>query len=176
MIETHRLRLRAGTTSDRDALLKSLNDWTIAEWLPGVPFPYAPEDADSFLERHCTGTLSSAFIVADRESDLAMGVVSLSPKGTESELGYWLAHESRGRGYMREAVAALLSRIVVEQPLIRNMFAPVDPKNLRSQALLRALGFRLVGDHVRPTPNRQGNLIVLRFERGLQEDGDASGS
>ncbi len=167
MIEAKRVRLRAGTADDRDWLLTSLNDWTIAEWLPGVPFPYTPKDAADFLELHCKGTFSSAFMVADRESNAAMGVVSLAPKGTESELGYWLAHEHRGRGYMREAVTTLLPLVAVEQPTLLKVFAPVDRKNLPSQTLLRACGFQLVGEHLRATPNRQGGLAVLRFERSL---------
>jgi hypothetical protein len=72
MIEAKRVRLRAGTANDRDRVLTSLNDWTIAEWLPGVPFPYTPKDAADFLELHCTGTLSSAFIIADRGRPLLL--------------------------------------------------------------------------------------------------------
>lgn len=170
MIESERVRLRAGTADDRDRLLTSLNDWTIAEWLPGVPFPYTPKDADDFLGQHCTGMLSSAFIVADRESDAAMGVVSLAPQGTESELGYWLAHEYRLRGYMKEAVTTLLARLVAEEPTHLKVFALVDRKNQPSQALLRACGFELAGEQPRATPNRQGSLSVLRFELQLRPD------
>lgn len=166
MSEGAKVRLRAGRAEDSDRLLASLNDWSIAEWLPGVPFPYTAQDAAAFLA-DCRGTTASAFIVAEPGSDAAMGVVSLAPQGEAAELGYWLAHEYRGRGYMRDAVTTLVARAAVEHPGLRTIFAPVDRRNGASQALLRACGFELVGEQRRATPNRQGSLTVLRFERQL---------
>jgi hypothetical protein len=45
MIAGAKVRLRAGRAEDTDRLLVSLTDWSIAEWLPGVPFPHTAQDA-----------------------------------------------------------------------------------------------------------------------------------
>ncbi|MCM5559383.1 hypothetical protein, partial [Pleomorphomonas sp. JP5] len=33
--------------------------------------------------------------------------------------------------------------------------------------VIEKAGFRLTGEHTRASPNRQGNLIVLRYQRDL---------
>lgn len=167
MIETDRLRLRAGAPRDTAALVAHLNDWAIAQWLPAAPFPYREEDAQDFLSQHAAGDFSSAFIIALRGADQAIGVVSLTPAGQDRELGYWLARDHGGLGYMSKAVRALIRHLPDHAPDVALVFATTDPQNAASQSVLMRCGFDQTGTHRRQTPNRQGNRTVLRFERRI---------
>ena len=66
---------------------------------------------------------------------------------------------------MREAIEQLIAR---QAGGLASIFATVDPGNAPSVKLLERTGFSLTGEHTRQTPNRQGNLIVLRYQRDLR--------
>lgn len=167
MIETVRLRLRRGTEADIPDLLAALNDWGIAQWLARPPYPFSADDARAFLRwGQPPGELAppKAYVVADRVSDRLLGVASLEPQQEDAELGYWLAAAAQGRGYMREAVAALLNEDVDRLPGTPTVYATTDPENRRSQALLLGFGFHRVAVQNRKQPTRRGSSSVLRFE------------
>ena len=49
------------------------------------------------------------FAAIEKESDLALGIVGLNPKGTDSlELHYWIRTDHAGRGLATEAARALV--------------------------------------------------------------------
>lgn len=80
MIETARLRLRRGMTTDIPGLVAALNDWDVAQWLQRPPFPYSADDARAFLRwsRADDDTAPPvAYVVAERASDRLLGVASL---------------------------------------------------------------------------------------------------
>lgn len=159
--ETGRLRLRPCRPSDIQGILLGLNDWSIAQWLPGPPFPYTEADGHDFIRHSTATTPPSAYAVADLGSDAFLGTLGLATDGAIAELGYWLLPVHQGRGIMREAIAALLAR---RPNALTKIFATVDRGNAASIKLLEASGLACVGEHFRDTPNRQGNLVVLRYE------------
>lgn len=163
-----RLRLRPCTSSDVPALMAGLNDWEIAQWMPGPPFPYTEADARDFIAGSTLTTPPDAFAVADLVSDELLGVVGLARNGSTAELGYWLLRHHQGKGLMREAIACLLQH---QDDGLSSIFATVDRGNGRSIRLLEANGLKLDGEHVRNTPNRQGNTIVLRYVRSMGSEG-----
>ena len=61
-----------------------------------------------------------------------------------AELGYGLAHDSWGHGYMHEALRALLHFGFSGLDLNR-VEADIDPRNTRSARSLKRLGFKLEG-------------------------------
>ncbi len=170
--ETGRLRLRPCRPSDIPGMLRGLNDWGIAQWLPGPPFPYSEADAHDFIRMSTASMPPSAYAVAELGSDAFLGTLGLAGTGAVAELGYWLLPANQGRGIMREAIAALLQR---RPSALTSIFATVDRGNASSIKLLEASGLYCVGEHVRETPNRQGNLVVLRYELHFpQADGQRS--
>lgn len=141
-----------------------MSDWSIAQWLPTVPFPYWEEDARVFVAETLRTSPPQAYVVADSMTGEFLGVIGLSRRGDIAELGYWLLARHHGQGFMGEAIEPLLA---CQDHRLVSVFATVDPKNAPSMKLLEKTGFRLVGEHLRSSPNRQGNLVVLRYERGL---------
>lgn len=158
------ISLRVLDIADVACLVEGLNDWGIAQWLPAVPFPYREEDARTFIAETMRTSPPAAYVVTDSATGQFLGVIGLSRNGDMAELGYWLLARHHGKGFMREAIERLLAR---QDRRFVSVFATVDPKNAPSMKLLEKTGFRLVGEHLRSSPNRQGNLVVLRYERAL---------
>ena len=101
-LTTARLRLRPiGREIDIDAIAHWLSDRAVAQWLTMVPAPYRRSDAEWFVHEYLPGRPGPVFAI-DAGAGL-IGVISLDPT-----LGYWLARPFHGRGYMTEAVRAVL--------------------------------------------------------------------
>lgn len=66
-----------------------------------------------------------------------------------AEIGYILVPGNEGKGIARECVSALITHLFREEGFHR-IFADVDPRNKRSNALLERLGFTREG-HLRHT-------------------------
>jgi RimJ/RimL family protein N-acetyltransferase len=164
-IIAHRVELRPCTAADVPGFMEGLNDWRVAQWLPTVPFPYTENDARAFIASTAQATPPNAFAVMHRREGQFLGLVGLARTGDTAELGYWLLSRYHGQGLMAEAVALLLRHQVGSLAAI---FATVDRGNAASIKLLEKSGLRLMGEHVRTTPNRQGNVVVLRYQKDFR--------
>ena len=82
-----------------------------------------------------------------RDDDAVIGTCTLAqldPKNRRAEVGFILHPDHWRRGYMREAMGALIGFAFGELGLNR-LEADVDPRNAPSLALLETLGFRREG-------------------------------
>jgi RimJ/RimL family protein N-acetyltransferase len=144
-LPTARLRLRAITPSDVPALLAIFGDAEVCRYWSRPPLPDAAaavalhaEIAQSFAER----TLFQ-WGIAERESDVVVGtctLAALSPEHRRAELGFALARAAWGRGYVAEALPALLAFAFGTLGLHR-LEADADPRNAGSIRALERLGF-----------------------------------
>lgn len=118
--------------------------WTI------VPSPYRREDAESFTVRMVpdgwrAGT-SLAFAVLARADVRLIGAISVFQRGQAGtwEIGFWMAKEHRGNGYMAEAVTVLthwsLTKLGAERLEWR-----AEVGNTGSRAVAERAGFRVEG-------------------------------
>lgn len=160
----NRIELRPCVAADISGFIEGLNDWKVAQWLPTVPFPYTEADARAFISSSAQAIPPSALAVVHRLEGEFLGVVGLMRSGDVAELGYWLLPRFHGRGLMAEAVASVLQH---HAGSLATVFATVDPANAASIKVLERSGLRLTGEHVRETPNRQGNTVVLRYQKDL---------
>lgn len=107
MIVTERLKLRPITAEDADFIAKEISRPEVQCWLPSVPHPYSLEHAQKFTE---IAARKLGFRMIERDGG-AQGVVTISdpqdgfPLPT---LGYWLCPAAHGKGYMTEAVRAMI--------------------------------------------------------------------
>ena len=88
--------------------------------------------------------------VALKESDKIIGECCLfnaSEKDRRVEIGYVLAYDAWGKGYMNEALVALVNYAFTEMNFHR-IEAEIDPSNLASAKALERLGFQKEG-HLR---------------------------
>jgi RimJ/RimL family protein N-acetyltransferase len=87
--------------------------------------------------------------IAERSTDRVigdLGVHILESDPRQVELGFTLAPDAQGQGYATEAVRGILGHLFVALGKHR-VIASTDPRNERSIALLRRVGFRLEAHH-----------------------------
>jgi len=162
VIETARLRLRLLRDDDLADLVALIGNWEVARWVSSVPHPHSEADGREWIEMvqkdHATGC-PRRFAVALKENDRIIGGVGLDgDTGTETDepaLGYWLGQPYWGKGYGREAVAAVID-YGFRTLGIRTIRAYTDPSNTASQKVLLHCGLINVGEVELTKPTRHG--------------------
>lgn len=144
-IESARLVVRLVGEADLPALMEVNGDVEVTRFLPYATWT-SIADAQAWLARmtgiQATGT-ALQFVVAEKASGTAVGTCLLfrhDESSARAELGYALGRAHWGRGYMREALAALIGSAFTTLAL-RRLEAEVDPANVPSTKLLLGLGF-----------------------------------
>lgn len=143
-IETSRLVLRPQRLADAGSIAESLSDFQVTRMLARVPAPYYRQDALEWLILRTSGTLPDWDFAITTGDDTLIGVVSVERRHGEWHLGYWLNRFYWGKGYMTEAVAAVVERFFRRMPgetLHSGVFAD-NPASLRVQ---QKLGFHITG-------------------------------
>ncbi|MGW2302854.1 GNAT family N-acetyltransferase [Streptomyces sp. NPDC001809] len=110
-LTTDRLRLRNFVPADADAVYALCQDPDIRRWTV-VPDPYTRQDAELFLNHLVPDgwreDTEYAFAVEPLAGGALLAAVSLTSRGMGVwEVGFWLAGEHRGHGYMTETVRAV---------------------------------------------------------------------
>lgn len=146
VLQTERLTIRPFTEDDAAFILELVND---AEWLRfiGDKNVHSLDDARRYLRegplamyaRHGLGLCC----VERRNDGLALGLCGLIKRETldDVDLGFAFLPGARGRGYAREATAAVLSDGLRTKGL-RRIVAITDPGNQASARVLEATGLR----------------------------------
>jgi RimJ/RimL family protein N-acetyltransferase len=153
VIETARLRLDRLEGRDAPVLFEYRGDDAVARYQGWRPAD--PAEAGAFIESQrglVFGTADSWCQLAIREratGELAGDLGVHFPASTQDaiEFGISLRPARQGRGYAREAMAAVLELAFGEWGYRRSV-GSVDPRNIASIALLRSLGFRQEAHHV----------------------------
>ncbi len=130
MITTKRLTLRAPRLADGADVTKIMQDVEVARWLTNPPFPYTLADAEGFISMEHG---ENVYFMDDAQG--LCGCISLG-----SELGYWLAQDRWGQGYMSEAAHAVVSKHFADSDADLDSGHFVG--NARSRGVLLGLGFR----------------------------------
>jgi [ribosomal protein S5]-alanine N-acetyltransferase len=152
LLRTHRLLVRDWSVADAEAALKLYGHDTVMRWLHE---PNRIPNADAMygvLHRWLTeqremspGTGRWALVLLD--GGMLVGGISLLPMPVpeaDVEIEYQLAPEYWGRGYITEAARALARRAFAHS--LVELFALVDPDNVRAAATARRIGMEWVGE------------------------------
>lgn len=145
---TTRLELRRTRLEDAAAMFDALRDPCIYAFIPRTP----PADASELAARFARTTIESApdraaqwlnWTVWLREGNTPLGMVEATIDPTRSaSIGYLFDPRQWGRGYAREAVAAMLDHLA--QCGARQFEASIEERNEGSLKLVAALGFQFV--------------------------------
>jgi len=146
-IITRRLRLSRLAPSDVMAIYEYRSDPEVCRYQSFEPGSI--EDAAAFtarLQGYPFDTPGTWFQFAIRQAGSAevigdVGVHFPDDSPRQAEIGFTLAPAYQGRGYATEAVSALIEHLLGSCKKHR-VFASVDPRNIRSVALLERLGMR----------------------------------
>jgi RimJ/RimL family protein N-acetyltransferase len=163
-LETERLQLRAASRGDVDQLVRLHDDPLVAEYM-GIRdsewYEWRIEASEAEWEERGHGFV----VVLDRTSGSFLGRTGLKywPEFGETELGWVLRPEARGRGYATEAAAAVLLW-GFERFDFPYVTAMIRPGNAPSIGVAERLGMvplrsdELLGDRVQVYSVTRGDL------------------
>lgn len=148
-IETERLRLRWLAPADVPALFAIFGDAEVCRYWSSPPLPDTAAAEALLREIEASFTARSLFQwgIAERDSDAVIGtctLASLSAEHRRAEVGFALARSAWGRGYLAEALPALLA-FGFDTLGLHRIEADVDPRNARSIRVLERVGFQREG-------------------------------
>jgi RimJ/RimL family protein N-acetyltransferase len=152
-LEDDVIALRPPAPGDVDAITDACQDPEIPRWTR-VPSPYTRAHAIEFVERSARtweeGT-DAAFVITDATTGVLLGAIGVHRFGGEDggpEVGYWLAHDARGRGIATRAL-----RLVADwarRELGVRLLLQADVRNATSRRVAEKVGFRHVGEAKAP--------------------------
>ena len=148
-IDTERLRLRWLTRDDAPALLEVFGDPEVCRYWSRTALPDL--SAATALQEQIVRLFEERSLfqwgIAERATDAVIGtctLASLSEEHRRAEIGFALKRAAWGRGYVSEALPALV-RFAFENLNLHRLEADVDPNNTRSIRVLERLGFQREG-------------------------------
>jgi RimJ/RimL family protein N-acetyltransferase len=149
VIVAPRVTLRWISEDDVDGLYDVFSDPQVMRYWSSVPL--ANREAAAALQREiANGNQNETMLkwgLALRESNTVIGTTTLfnlSLDNGRAEIGYAMARAHWGKGYMNEALQALVSH-AFEVMQLRRLEADVDPRNSASSRTLERLGFQREG-------------------------------
>ena len=125
----------------------------VSQWVASWPTPFTREMAVERIAgaRAAVDKEMALPCAIERRSDGVLlgwiGVTRDAVDGRLGALGYWLGEEHHGRGYMREAVPALVDMAFRRLDLDK-IEAAAQPENAASFAVLRRCGMEPVGERM----------------------------
>jgi RimJ/RimL family protein N-acetyltransferase len=173
---TERLLLRPGWPEDAAALTAAIADEGIVRNLARAPWPYAEDDARTFLAGWADAPLPR-FLMVQRTAaqPRLIGAIGMDvTEDGETELGYWIARPFWGLGYATEAGRHMidLARSLGIPRLVAGHFTD----NPASGRVLRKIGFRPTGRVAERASKARGAMVpCVLFSRDIAAPGNDAG-
>lgn len=147
IIQTERLVLRKPRLDDAPAIFASYaQDTEVTRYLVWRPHRHVSETED-FLKR-CLDVWKNEtnfpYILTLRENDQLIGMLEIHSKEFIFEVGYGMARAHWGKGYMPEALRAVITWAFT-QPCIFRVQAFCDVENLGSARVMEKVGMEREG-------------------------------
>ena len=143
-LTTERLRLRQWLPTEADRVLDIRGRREVAQWLsdpePWTDLRTARDWIRSAAERTAGDDPLGVWAIVPHSTGVPAGSVSLGllPGSTEVEIGWHLHPDSTGRGYAREAAAALLDHAL--RSGVATVWAIMWPHNEASARVASSIG------------------------------------
>jgi ribosomal-protein-alanine N-acetyltransferase len=147
IIETESLRLRKPVLHDAEAIFRQYaQDPEVTKYLTWHPNRSVAETRE--FVRLCIAAWdakkSFQWAIIQKKRDQLIGMIGLRIDGHKWELGYVLARRYWGRGYMTEAVKALVNW-GLKQPEVYRIWAVCDVENPASARVMEKAGMKREG-------------------------------
>ncbi|WP_193195834.1 GNAT family N-acetyltransferase [Nostoc sp. MG11] len=155
--------------TDKTAYLKHLNDRSISDAIPVIPYPYTEATADWWIQRRLeflreTGREIS-FALRNSEGYLigSFGIDDLKVgRVHRAEIGYWLAKAYRGQGLATDALRIFV-QYAFDNLEVTRLTAHVLDFNTASAKVLERNIFKLEGCLRQHTRTRNGIFNTLAY-------------
>ncbi len=147
LIDTDRLVLRPPELGDASVMFESYaSDAEATRYLlmkTSVSICETEDFIRNSIERWEEDTCYS-WLITGRSDGTVLGGISLRLQDAGAEVGYVLRRQDWGKGYMTEALAAVVD-LVLSQTDIFRVWATTDTENLASIEVLEKIGMRREG-------------------------------
>ncbi|WP_028100810.1 GNAT family N-acetyltransferase [Pseudoduganella violaceinigra] len=170
-LATQRLQLRFLSTADVPALYRMYSDAEAMRYWSSAPWDDMRQAEAYFaaaLAGYESGELLRMGIEADGQLAGVVNLYSFNRQNQRCDIGYMLDRACWGKGYMQEAMAALLDHAFRVWSLHR-IEADIDPRNTASAKLLKSLHFVYEG-HMRERWIVNGEICDTDFFGLLRAD------
>jgi RimJ/RimL family protein N-acetyltransferase len=150
-VRTRRLALRPPRESDAERLYGLFNNWEVIRWLDSPPWPYAPEDARSFIDARKVPTaefITAAIVLDDALIGMIDAIIkpaSAIQRGRGYAIGYWIGQPYWGHGYMSEAARGFIAHVFATTPA-DTIFSGAFADNIASLRIQEKLDFARDGE------------------------------
>lgn len=167
VIKTERLTLRPLLDSDAGNISLFVGDKRVAMNLAVVPHPYPAGAAESFIAYSRAPETTEIVWGMDKDNAL-IGVISITPENEGvGNIGYWLAPQLWGSGFVSEALAAVLEYARAEG--FARLKASVHQRNEGSAKVLMKNGFSYLGESDTHSIPRGGMVPAWEYELVLND-------
>ncbi len=163
-LETKRLLLRPWQQGDAPHLKAAIdaNLDHLRAWLPWAMHEPSPLEVVAAriarFEQDFAAGLDATYGIFARDDGRVLGGTGLHLRiAAGVEIGYWLDHRELGQGFATEASSALTAE-AFRHPEVARVQIRCDPRNQRSAAVPRRLGFRHVDTLTADTHTPGGSL------------------
>ncbi|MFB1486309.1 MULTISPECIES: GNAT family N-acetyltransferase [unclassified Thiocapsa] len=150
VIRTERLVLRPIGVEDLSVVQTAAGRREVADTMISIAHPFSAQDAERYVGSRVEAMqlgYGVAFTFRTHVPAVFVGFAELrdiEPEHALAELSFWLAVETRGRGYMAEALAAVL-RYAFRDLDLNRVYAYHMVRNPTSGRVLSRLGFQVEG-------------------------------
>lgn len=143
------LLIRKWRAEDAGNLARVLNNENVLNNLrDGLPFPYTEEDAAEYIAAMLSADPDEVFAYAIEIDGRAVGSIGAFRQSNihsrTAELGYYIAEEYWGKGFMSSAVCEFCGKIFAETDIMR-IYAEPFAYNIGSRRVLEKAGFSFEG-------------------------------
>jgi RimJ/RimL family protein N-acetyltransferase len=112
-------------------------------WRPHEDLHETERHVERCIEQWDQGT-ELTWIIAPPSDDQVLGSIALRPHGHMADIGYVLARSEWGKGYMTEAVRAVIDR-AFSLPEVYRVWATCDVENVGSARVMEKAGMTKEG-------------------------------
>jgi RimJ/RimL family protein N-acetyltransferase len=149
IIDTSRLRLRPPTLADAEAIFHGYGqDPEVTRYLIWRPHR-AIDDIEAFLQdcvEAWTGGSRFPWVITRHGDNTALGMIDARLDAPHRvSVGYVLARAEWGKGYVTEALAAVIEAIWASHPEVYRIWAVCDVDNPASARVMEKAGMRYEG-------------------------------
>lgn len=149
IIKTQRLLLRPPKQSDSSAIQKAAGIREIADTMISLPHPYPDGEGERYIVRQIAEREAghSVTFIIEQKTEGFCGLIELREIDhvhSQGELSFWLKTEVWGRGYMSEAVRAMV-RYGFEEINLNRLYAYHMLRNPATGRVLEKNGFKKEG-------------------------------
>ncbi|MEO1148401.1 MAG: GNAT family N-acetyltransferase [Cyanobacteria bacterium J06638_22] len=150
MLETTRLILRPLSLIDAPSIQAVASNCAIADTMISIPHPYPDGEAERYIRTQLAerdAGQAFPFVIEHKPDKGFSGMIAIrdiEPDHLQGELSFWLAPKVWGKGYMSEALNAML-RFGFEDLRLNRLYAYHMVRNPGSGNVLQKNGFAQEG-------------------------------